>query len=324
LNLEIDLKTLKKATKLIKNVRDELDENPLVFGDLDFHSFKARNHQQYLASIDGSHFSLKGGSFVFSAIRSGFHLYRQGVLTDSSISQVKIEILTKDNYKKRHREYFRNVIGDLPQGTMEYEKATERIRTILEWDKIKYLVDSLSEGDIILFDGSLISGVISTNNLFFDEICTQAKLKGIILAGLSKDSTITKNNVPVTHYLNSYTKKNKIDGNWYVHLEKEDTFFVKFRSHLDQIFRLDLVLPEGVTEKDAISLIGSYCYDPGTPAYPFPLLTIHDSVRISENQFSMILETFKNNCLEQGVSQHFVNQLFEIYHNTLDVYSSGR
>jgi hypothetical protein len=324
LNLDIDLQTLKKATRLIKNVRDELNDNPLVFGDLQFNSFKARNHQQYLASIDGSHYSLKGGSFVFSAIRSGYHLYKQGILAESSISQVKIEILTKDNYKKRHKEYFKNVIGDLPQGTMEYEKATERIRTILEWDKIKHLVDVLNEGDIILFDGSLISGVISTNNLFFDDICTQAKLKGIILAGLSKDTTITKNNVPVTHFLNSYTKKNNIENNWFVYLEKEDTFFVKFRSHLDQIFRLDLVLPEGVSEKDAISLIGSYCYDPGTPAYPYPLLTIHDSVRISENQFSMILETFKKSCLEQGVSNYFVNQLFEIYHNKLDVYSSGR
>jgi hypothetical protein len=324
MDLQIDINTLNKATKLIKNVRDDLVENPFIFGELNFHSFKARNHKQKLASIDGSNFSLKGGSFVFSAIRSGYHIYEDGKPLESAISQIKLEILTKENYKKRHKEYYKNVIGDLPQGTMEYEKATERIRTILEWDKIKYLVEVLKDGDIILFDGSLISGVISTNKMFFDEICTQAKQKGIILAGLSKDTSITKNNVPITHFLNSYTKKNKILENWYVYLEKEETFFVKFRSDFDLIFRLDLVLPDDITEKDAISLIGSYCFDAGTPAYPFPLLTIHDSVRISENQFSMILEVFKKECLEKGVPQGFVNQMFEIYHQKLDVHSSGR
>lgn len=306
------------------SVRGQLKIDSEEVDSYHFNTFKAKNHQRVLASIDGSHHSVKGKSFVFSAINSGFQLYQSDKLIHTEKSRTKIEILTKDNYKKRHAEYYINVTGQRPQKNLDFDKTTERIRTLLEWDKVKYLITFLSKGDIILFDGSMISGVISTNKQFFDNLCEQAKEKGIILAGLSKDTSLLKDNVPIPMILAAQARKQNIDSNWYFYYEEEETYFVKFRKHIDLIFRLDLVLPDEIEEDEAIKLIASYCFNKGNQGYPYPLQWIHDEVRISQQQFLFCLEEFKNECRNRGIPKSFVDELFTIYHDQLDIMSFGR
>ncbi|MGF7535726.1 DNA double-strand break repair nuclease NurA [Bacillus mexicanus] len=320
----IDQNSLRRSAQFLENVRGQLKTDSETNDIYQFKTFKAKNHTNILASIDGSHHSVKGKSFVFSAINSGFQLYQSEKLILTEKSRTKIEILTKDNYKKRHAEYYINVTGQRPQRNLDFEKSTERIRTLLEWDKVKYLISILNKGDIILFDGSMISGVISTNKLFFENLCEQAKQKGIILAGLSKDTSLLKDNVPVPMILSAQSLKQKIDSNWYFYYEEEDTYFVKFRKHIDLIFRLDLVLPKGISEEEVIKFIGSYCFNKGNQGYPYPLQWIHDEVRISQQQFLHCLEEFKIECRKRGIPKSFVDELFTIYHDQLDVMSFGR
>jgi hypothetical protein len=320
----IDEKSINRAVDFIQKVNGDLRDEAENKQTYEFHSFIAKNHQNILASIDGSHQTLKGKSFVFSAINSGFLLFQANELVHTEVSRTKIEILTKDNYKKRHAEYYINVTGQRPQGDLDYDKSTERIRTLLEWDKVKYLISMLNSGDIILFDGSMISGVISTNKQFFDSLCETAKSKGIILAGLSKDTSLLKDNIPVPLLLAEQARNQNIIDNWYSYYEPEKTYFVKFRKMIDLVFRLDLVLPDNLTAADVIPLIASYCYDRGNPAYPYPLLMIHDSVRISDQQFHICLETFKDECRLRKIPLNFVGELFSIYHDQLDTMSHGR
>lgn len=320
----IDQNSIKRAADFMENVRGQLKRDSEIDDVYSFNTFKARNHNNVIAAIDGSHHSVSGKSFVFSAINSGFQLFQERSLIHSEISRTKVEILTKDNYKKRHSEYYVNVTGQRPQGHLDFDKATERIRTLLEWDKVKYLISYLSKGDIILFDGSMISGVISTNKLFFEELCKKAKEKGIILAGLSKDTSLLKNNVPVPMILSGQANKQNVVSNWYSYYEEEETYFVKFRKHLDLIFRLDLILPDGVQAEEAIKYISSYCYNTGNQGYPYPLQWIHDQVRISEQQFKVCIDEFKNECRNRGIPRGFVDELFTIYHDQLDIMSFGR
>ncbi len=320
----VDQNSIKRAADFLENVRIQLKSDSEVKDVYHLIPFKARNHRNILAAVDGSHHSLKGKSFVFSAINSGFQLFQERNLIHTEIGRTKVEILTKDNYKKRHTEYYVNVTGQRPQGLMDFDKSTERIRTLLEWDKVKYLISYLGNGDIILFDGSMISGVISTNKQFFDELCEEAKSKGIILAGLSKDTSLLKDNVPVPMILAEQMKKQNITSNWYYYYEPEQTYFVKFRKHVDLIFRLDLVLPEEISAEDAIKLIASYCYNNGNQGYPYPLQWIHDQVRISEQQFLTCLDEFKIECRKRNIPKWFIDELFTIYHDKLDVMSYGR
>lgn len=324
LHFVIDQTSIRRAAEFLETVRSQLRSDSELEDTYNLMPFKARNHSNVLAAIDGSHHSVKGKSFVFSAINSGFQLFQEDKLVHSEISRTKVEILTKDNYKKRHNEYYKNVTGQKPQGHLDFDKATERIRTLLEWDKVKYLISYLGKGDIILFDGSMISGVISTNKHFFDDLCEQARDKGIILAGLSKDTSLLKNNVPIPMILASHMEKQSIKSNWYHYYEAEKTYFVKFRKHIDLIFRLDLVLPDDINPETAIKLIASYCYNEGNQGYPYPLQWIHDEVRISEQQFLSCLEEFKVECRKRGISRAFIDELFTIYHDQLDVMSFGR
>lgn len=320
----IDQNSIRRAAEFMQDVRGKLKSDTEIEDVYTFSPYRAKNHTNVLAAVDGSHHSVKGKSFVFSAINSGFQLFQSEKLVHSEISRTKVEVLTKDNYKKRHTEYYINVTGQRPQGHLDFEKATERIRTLLEWDKVKYLISYLSKGDIILFDGSMISGVISTNKQFFEELCDKAKEKGIILAGLSKDTSLLKDNVPVPMILAGQMKKQNIEANWYYYYEDEKTYFVKFRKHVDLIFRLDLVLPDDIDPEEAIKLIASYCYNKGNQGYPYPLQWIHDEVRISEQQFLHCLEEFKVECRKRGIPKAFIDELFTIYHDQLDVMSFGR
>lgn len=315
----IDPKSITKSVDFVEQVQGQLKKDASEEDSYEFIPFKARNHTSVLAAIDGSHHSLKGKGFVFSAINSGFQLFHNDKLVHTEVSRTKIEILSKDNYKKRHKEYYINVTGQRPQENLDFEKATERIRTLLEWDKVKYLISYLNRGDIILFDGSMISGVISTNQTFFEELCEEAKRRGIILAGLSKDTSLMKNNVPIPMILGAQAKRQGIQSNWYHYYEEEDTYFVKFRKHIDLIFRLDLVLPEGIEAEDAIKAIASYTYSEGNNGFPYPLYLIHKQVIIKEHHFQSCLSEFKNECRRRKIPTTFIDELFEIYHDKLDV-----
>lgn len=320
----VEQDSLVKAAEFIEGVQGQLKNDLKVRDIYNLVPFKAKNHKHILAAVDGSHHSIKGKSFVFSAVNSGYQLFQGKELIDTKVSRTKIEVLTKDNYKERHQDYYINVTGQNPQKNLDFEKSTERIRTLLEWDKVKYLISTLSEGDIILFDGSMISGVISTNKSFFRDLCRQAREKGIILAGLSKDTSLLKDNVPIPMILAGQMKKQNITSNWHFYYEEEKTFFVKFRKHINLIFRLDLILPKEVSAEEAIKLIASYCYNNGNLGYPYPLQWIHDQVRISEKQFLSCLTDFKNECRKRGISKAFIDELFTIYHDQLDIMSYGR
>lgn len=317
---EIDIQTVHQSVCYLQSMMEDTKEHSQK--TYPFTAFQAENSDHCLASVDGSHHNIKGSHFVFSAIRSGYQIYRNGHLTDANIFRTKIEILTKSNYKDRHREYFQNITGQTPTELKEFEKVSERIRTLLEWDKIQQLLERLGDGDVILFDGSMISGVISTNQSFFHAIEEKAKQKGIILAGLSKDTSLMEGAASVPRLLAAAAAVQCPNSDWFV--PYKDTYFVKFIPTTDLVFRLDLVLPDGVRAEDAIKRIAAYAYDAGEPGYPYPMQTIHDAVRISRSQVYDCLDYFKSECLKQHIPLSYVEELFQIYHDQLDIFSHGR
>ena len=130
---EIDIQTVQKAVSFMqKMLSDNREHSSKTYP---FHPFVATNSTTKVGAIDGSHHNIQGTHFVFSTICSGYQVYQDGELIEQDISRTKIEILTKGNFRERHAEYFLNITGDKPQGIMEFDKSTERIRTLLEWDK---------------------------------------------------------------------------------------------------------------------------------------------------------------------------------------------
>lgn len=295
--------------------------------DFSFESFEIENHPYTIAAIDGSHHNIKGMSFVFSTLRAGYLLYQNGNLIKSAIDPIKIEFIMNNDvnpvgFRYKHEYYFHNITGEIPTGKLEYEKVTERIRTLLEWEKVKFLIQTLKKDDIIIFDGSLISGEISTSHEFVRQLSQIAQDKGIALVGLSKDTSLSMETAPVPIVLQKAAKKHHPNRNWFV--SYNDTYFVRFSKQKDLIFRMDTVTPPDLDMKTLLSRIGAYCYDPATPGYPYPMQKIHDSVRISELERDYCFGLFKKECQKSDLPNETVHQLFSIYHNQLDKISFGR
>lgn len=334
--LKIDGDTLKNSLTTIKSITEsKAIQSKEKF---DFKSFEVENHSSKVAAVDGSNHSIPGVNFVIAALRSGYLIYQNGEIAEEKISKIRLETLVNSNddnlgFLKLYKEYFFDLTGEFPEDYLEFEKAAERLRTIMEWKNISELVEQLGRGDIIIFDGSFISGAISTNKLFFETLVSKAKDKGISLMGLSKDTSLSIDSVPIPSILRDAAKVQAKNKNWYVYIEEEDTYFVKFTKEKDLIFRFDVVYPDDMSVEEVLSKVGAYAFSTRTLGYPFPMQRIHDEVRISqmdkENCFSVLKNTWINQSNPQNseelrkVISEF-NELFFNYHKQLDVMSSGR
>lgn len=323
--INIDFSSVDEALKNIQILVDDSKASSEI--DFNFKSFKAKNHSNKVIAIDGSHHNIKGTNFVFSTLRTGYLMYQNGRIIEEKIDPISVEFIMNNQapvvgYEYKHEKYYQEIIGDIPNGKLEFEKVTERIRTLLEWKQINSSIDLLDKGDIIIFDGSLISGEISTSHEYVSKLMDRTKEKGITIIGLSKDTSLSIDSAPLTLALAASAKKHHPDKNWFV--EYEGNYFVKFSNKSEQIFRVDAVTPDDTNIEEVLSKIGAYCFDPAIFGYPYPMQKIHDAVRISEMEVKYCEDLFKTECLKNGMKQDTIDRIFSIYHDQLDKISYGR
>ena len=267
-------------------------------------------------------------NFIFSTLRAGYEIYQNNELFERDIDHILVEFIANNNDPKvgfgaKYEKYYQEIVENLPEKYPEFEKTPERIRTLLEWNKLKKLVKILGRGDIIVFDGALISGTITTNHEFFNGLAQQAKDNGITLVGLSKDTSLSIDSAPVPIVLLESSAEFHPNKNWYVEY-KPGTYFIRFTKRVPQVFRMDVVHPKDVGIEEILAKISSYCFDPATLGYPYPMQNIHDSVRIDEMQKQECFEIFKKEYIKAGMPAHLFDEMFNIYHDQLDIISWGR
>lgn len=320
--------------------------------DFEFAHFTVNNHPYKVAAVDGSNNNIPGVNMVVAAMRSGYLIYQNGELVSEEISPLKIETLINTpnqqiGYMKKYTEYFQALTNKLPIEQLEFDKAPERLRTIMEWSDINELVGTLNKGDVIVFDGSLISGTISTSNEFYNAVVAGAKEKGIALVGLSKDTSLTMDSVPIPTILKDASLRKGFKENWYTKIDLKDvenvsggtvekikeTYFVKFVKEKPYIFRVDMIIPSNTSVEEILSKIGIYAFTKKNLGYLRPMQKIHDKVRISrlekEQCFNLMRKQWikaqnpKNEIAYKSCLREF-NEMFFNFHETLDVISGGR
>ncbi|HDR8321373.1 DNA double-strand break repair nuclease NurA [Bacillus luti] len=295
--------------------------------DFPFTEFLIENHPGTVAVIDGSNHNIQGKNFVLTLLRVGHLLFQRGVIVNEHVDPITMEFITNNDaypmgYKHKYQEYFSKVADGVYTGRIEFEKITDRLRSIMEWQKVKKLIEQLNKNDIILFDGSLLSGEITLNQTFYEQIVHHAKAKGVILVGLSKDTSLSIGSAPAPLVLLRASKRTHAFKNWLVRFE--DTWFVRFTQDEDIVFRLDIEAPEGISDEQVVKWIGSYALFDNMLGFPYPAQFIHDYVRIDKATKQQCFEQFQDMCLEQGMSQAEVDEMFAIYHETMDAHSLGR
>lgn len=322
----LDRNSISKAIKDIEKIVKDGRENAEI--KYDFKSFKAKNEPYCFAVIDGSNHNKKGSNFIFTTLRAGYQIYRTEKLIEQNIDKIKVELIANNEdvqvgFMNKFERYFQEIVGDLPKKYPEFEKTPERIRSLLEWVKLVELIDKLGDGDIIMFDGSLISGTITTNQNFFNKLTEKAQDKGITLVGLSKDTSLSIDSAPIPMILNESSRKHYPNKNWYVE-HTPGTYFVRFTKLKEIVYRLDVVKPEHFTIEEVASKIADYCYEDAILAYPYPMQTIHDAVRIDQFQKEECFSEFKREYLSKGLPERKFEEMFSIYHDQLDKISFGR
>jgi hypothetical protein len=324
--IQLDSQSFENAVMRLSTIQKQIKhpENAIEFL---FESFEPKKHSQKVAAIDGSHHGIKGIDFVLLALRAGVHIYQEGKLIKSDIDPVKIEIILNSShmtmgYDTVYESYYQGLVGELPNQSVDREKVPERIRTLLEWTKVKKMVEELGEGDIVVFDGSLISGAISTNHDFVHTLTEEAKRKKIALVGLSKDSGLMMGVAPLSLLLANAARNQHPGKNWMV--SYKDSYFIQFNAERPMVFRMDCILPEGSTPQDLVEKLAAYAYDPACLGYPFPMQHIHDSVRIDRMQMQDCVERLQAEFQKIHAGIVDFKQLFETYHQQLDQISWGR
>lgn len=321
----VDTNSIQKALGGVKKMMFDKEKNSQT--NFNFQSFKVKNHPYILAAIDGSNHNIRGTNLTLAALRTGYLLYEKGTLLESNIDPIQLEFIMNNEdpevgFEYKHEYYYHSITGEIPNGKLEFDKVVERIRTLMEWEKVSQLVDKLNKNDIIIFDGSFMSGEISTSHEFFSRLVAKAKAKGISLVGLSKDTSLSIDSASITSVLLESSKRHHPNKNWIA--EHDGVHFVQFSKMRDLIFRIDAIVPDHLELVDVVSWVGSYSFDTMLFGYPFPMQKIHDAVRISEAERDFAFGLFKQECLQNGISHEAFNRMFDIYHDKLDIKSFGR
>lgn len=347
---KIDSKSLNESIHALQTLSKS--RNLKSKSDFEFKRFTVGNEVCKVAAVDGSNNNIAGINMAVTVMRSGFLIYQNGEVVKESISPLIIETLINTpnpniGFMKKYKDYFYNLTNMATNSLLEYEKAPERLRTILEWSDINRLTEELEKGDVIIFDGSLISGTISTSREFYDLVVERAKEKGVALVGLSKDTSLTMDSVPIPSILKDASLRQGFNENWYTKINLRDvenaseetikqikeTYFVKFVKEKPYIFRVDMVIPDNTTLEQVLSKIGVYAFSKRNLGYPRPMQKIHDKVRISHLEKEQCFNFMKRQWLKrQNPSNEYeykrcikeFNEMFFNFHDALDVVSNGR
>lgn len=295
-----------------------------------FRSFPKGDKNDIFCAVDGSSACVLDGfsSFQISCVRAGSVTF-DGVSQlreEDALSKLHILNLATWSVDGTYSDFFSEIVGvgpdDFPKGL---DEATGRIRALIEWGEVRAAVDRLAGGSILAFDGSLWAG-IKGSEVLLAEIVRIAKSKGILLCGISKKSALSYMGMPAIPFVHSIGEKVMPDSPWFYPLEVEDSsgklfgkpYVVAFAPKPRFVFRVDLALPDGLSEEEAFSKLAALCDDPGYYGYPYPLAKVHNTVAFSRTEVENLRHLLEREAAKSGVDMRKWQLTFQDFHDILD------
>ena len=268
----------------------EADDSTHIWGeDIDIENADFRGFDVVpgtrVAAVDGSSIMAEPyGGVKIGLIRAGFVVYG-GERTGRSISDIRIFRMDFRNSRDIYSEAYREILGDEPPKLAETDPnyMLQRLRTLEEFRYMFMALDSLGEGDILLIDGAL-RGDRHTPDLGIALLSESAQDRGISLVGISKDSGIVQNGVPLVPRMDMLAGERLGNARWYARISgrrspgKEEIYVAKFNPYSEHAFRTDIIGLESVER--ILGRVAWYSSDIAYPGYPYPLADAHNEVII--------------------------------------------
>jgi hypothetical protein len=312
---------------------EEEQESLLLDKDLDslsFHIIKEEEPRGLVVAVDGGSASVvKGRSFLIGVHRVGAVSFRQGKRVDQKIFPLKLEIISRADLPGLYRSAYRDLVGEEPSEVPAMEKMLDRLRLFSEWKMAQRVLVDLTQGDMLLLDGSLKASIAPPYHFVLD-FCQQAKEKGVHLVGVSKTSTLYwGDKSPLIPAVIRKGEKFQPNSKWFCQMSDEKIhttsssyfgriFVARLKASSEFGFRIDVNRFDPVDANHIFSTLSWLSGDPSFLGYPYPLAAAHSVARITLSEIEDIRYKLQSSAFERGISQTDWDLLFSDFHEILN------
>jgi len=273
----------------------------------------SREFGDCLAAVDGSNSTLlESGSFAVAAVRAVASAYRNQERSRLATSPMRVLRIGPEEDSEAFKELYYECFGRKPETEVkcdEPDRAGAVLRDTLEYWVADRMVDDLSPGDCLLFDGALSVSHASHDPVLRD-LLQKAGVKGILIAAVSKRTSSTwGGGYPLVRAVERFASSLGIQTPWFVEIpeslldhqryaqwQKGRLYVARLHQHADQAFKIEV--PKSADEKAVFrtfTACAAYSGDGRLPGYPWPLLDAHRTVCITEDiREQIILDIIKN------------------------------
>ena len=189
-----------------------------------------------------------------------------------------------------------------------------------EWRLALNALDELSEGDILVMDGTLQSN-FKNEVEYVKALSEKARETGVILAGVSKTSTIfTTRGLSLLGAVNSLAEKEGINGNWYFPVAESTSVdhdvvitIAKLNPMADWVFRIEIQRERfnklGDDIEEIYSLLCQNSCDPTFPGYPYGLIDADRFARVSYDEIAYYRSLIVSEITKLGKASKFLSHI---------------
>ncbi|MFH1432463.1 MAG: DNA double-strand break repair nuclease NurA [archaeon] len=309
----ISLNTNKKESDIYPSFKDKRYA-PCILSKENVHRFSAKDHNLKVSAIDGGNIEImKTADLSLHLVRIYFNIFKNNKrLTPKTIPQ-KIDFYAlAQSYQKDREIYYQTRLIPLKEKDTIYlpdekdlifdsydptlttgifrtpvSKIGEISRRFAEWTISRHIIEQeLDEGDIILRDGSLQTG-ITNESRYSESLYGSAEKKKIIFCGISKTSALlTNNGKSLTSSINRIS--GDIKGTWFYHPivksshpdHKAEMYNTRLNIDSPYSFRFEIYDRQKESAKTVIEQLAHTSKDISFPGYPYPLIDADKNARV--------------------------------------------
>lgn len=325
---------LEQEPSYIEMESGEEETEPLFLDkDLDqlsFHAIQESEPQGVVAAVDGGSATVvKGRSFRIAVYRVGAVSYKHERRIDQKKFPLKLQIISRANAQQLYNSAYDDLVGESPSETPAMEKMLDRLRLFSEWKMAQAVLDELSEGDILLLDGSLKASIAPPYQ-FVLKFCQKANDKGVSLVGVSKTSTLYwGDRAPLIPAVIKRGEKFCPGLKWFCRISDEALhttssnyfgriYVARLKASSGFGFRIDVNRFGPPNEDEVFSSLSWLSGDPAFPGYPYPLAAAHSVARITLSEVEDIRHKLQSVAFAGGISQADWELLFTDFHEVLN------
>lgn len=201
----------------------------------------------------------------------------------------------------------------------DISSVANAVRRFAELRMAKIISEKNDFCDIIVLDGNLQS-TLTDENRYLNEIYESCSSNNVILAALSKTTSLFTNN---GNLLSAVLSDISNLSSWHYHPiaeinnpnHKAEMFFVKFHDKSRHIFRFEIFNLQKSKAEEAINILAGNCIDPIFIGYPYGLVEADRLARVTnqEKEYlkTMFLIKLRNGNIEKYLSSANAHEILD-------------